>query len=147
LRFQHLGHRRFVGVQPDGAGVIERALLAQAIGVTARHQRSARRRTHGLRNVKVGEFRAFFRQPVEVGCANVWVSERRDVAVTQIIDEDQDDVRPDVWTLLRRTVSERTPQQQGKKTKFGFHGFSSEKPWVRIASGVLSAMDAMMPQG
>ena len=77
-----------VAVAPQHA-----ARQPRAPGVAAGEQAVARRRAQGRGRMRVGEPQSLARQAIEVRCGNAAGGiERADVAVAQIVSQDQDDV-------------------------------------------------------
>ena len=71
----------------------ECAVDADAIGITPCEKCGARGRAHGLRDVKVREFRAFAREPIDVRSGVTFRAKDSEVAIALVVREDDDDVR------------------------------------------------------
>ena len=80
--------------EPVRRGGDERARDADAIGVAAGEDRSARGGAHGLGRIEAREARTLAREPVEVGGREVAGSVAADVRPALVVGDDQHDIRP-----------------------------------------------------
>ena len=71
----------------------QRAMNADAVVVTSRHERCAGGGAHGLTHVEVRELDALLGHAVEIGSADLLLPVAAKIAVTEIIRQDENDVR------------------------------------------------------
>ncbi len=92
---QRLGDRH-LGLRQSASVIRENDLIAKpgANRITARQQSGARRRAEVRGGIKVGEQRALPHHPVEVRGAHALAPHRGDVAVTEVVAQNDDEVRP-----------------------------------------------------
>ena len=129
--FEERGDGDFVRAEADAGARGNPVADAGTVGVAAGHETGAGRRADGEGRVAVGELDAVGGEAVEVGGLNRRVGEAREVAVAEVVAEEDDDV----GTRGRGggAEGERGEQQDGGELKeaAGLHGGSSSQ----IASG------------
>ena len=118
LRLEQLRQRLFIGIQAVVVSRKQHAANSHALGDAAGHERGARRRTH-RGDVARGELCAFASHLVDVRSGDVFRAEAAEVAVAEVIREDDDDVG-----FLRGAYDARPgSQHQG-------HGERQEPVWM-----------------
>src|SRR5688572_3564312 len=115
--FEHLRQQPFIGMQSIAAGVVESALQADAVRITAREQRCARRRADRLRNIEAGEARPFRRHPVEMRRLEPARALAAHVRIPHVIRDDENDIRQALGGVERGQRS----QQQRSEGEEVFH--------------------------
>ena len=93
LLLEQAGDSVLLGAEPGRAGREDDVGHGDALGITAGHYLRPRRRTDG-RGVEAGEFHSLRGHPVKVRSTVHFRAERSDIAVTHIVNEDDDEVRP-----------------------------------------------------
>ena len=88
-----LGQRHFVGMQTDLTSGEENAGYRYACVVATSHQASTRHRADWCR-VEAGELHSFGSELVELWRLHLFRAEWSDVSVSQVVGEDEHDVRP-----------------------------------------------------
>ena len=120
-RAQVICDRRHVGIEVApriGRIGTDEAGHADAVRVTAAHQRGARRRTHSGIGAHAGEPHPFRRETIEVGRLHIRSGAiGRHVADAQIVGENDDDVGPDLRS--RRAAREKSDGDSGKNQAGG----------------------------
>ena len=91
--FEHFRERGLAGREAAGVLRPQRPRDADAVRVAAREDRRPARAAHGLRDVEVGEAHPLTRQAVEVRRADRLRPVTAEVAVTQVVGDDQHHVR------------------------------------------------------
>ena len=93
LLLHHLRERQLALVEAELEPRLHRPLDADAIGITTGQERRARRRADRLRDVEIREAHALAREPVEVRRRETLRPIDADIGVTEVIGQDEDDVR------------------------------------------------------
>jgi len=73
--------------------MVEGALHADTVRVASGQERRAARRADGLRDIEVRETGPLGGEAVELGCPDVFGSEAAEIAITEVVDQNQDDIR------------------------------------------------------
>ena len=107
--FEQAGDGAVLGFQPD-LGIAADGGVA---GVLAGHEHAARRRADGGAGVELREAQALRRQPVDVRCGDLLLPVAPEVAVAEIVGEDEDDVGP------RIRGGQRAHHEQGQQAETG----------------------------
>src|SRR5271166_4481728 len=91
---QEFGHGHLAQRQPVEPARLQRIDDAGAMRITAGHQRGSRRRTNGRSRVVLGETDSLAHEMIERRRSRRAVVEASEVAITHVVGENQDDVRP-----------------------------------------------------
>ena len=94
---QRTSGRREADIEASGrrGGVcLERTLEPQALLVAARDQRRPRGRAHRRVRVELCQPDAFAREPIEIGCLDVRRAVAAQIAIPEVVGDDEHDVRP-----------------------------------------------------
>lgn len=90
---QHPGQRDFAGAQVDLGALGDPSVHAVPIGGSPREDCGARGAAHSACSVALGEFYAFFGKRIEMGRLNSVVPKAAQIAVTQVVREEDHQVR------------------------------------------------------
>ena len=123
---QHAGHGH-VARRQRLCRVVARAGIAAHAGVThvpAGHEHAARRRADSRPGVELREADPLGRQPIEVRRLDDPLPVRTEIAVAEVVGQDEDDVRP------RRGLRGRTCGGQRSQARPQQGRFHVRRPWV-----------------
>lgn len=76
-------------------------------GMLAGHQRAARRRAYGIAGIMAGEAYAFGGHAVQARRLDLLLAETAQIAVSQIVGQDEDNVWLAFWIGGKKTASQR----------------------------------------
>src|SRR5262245_30647559 len=106
------GDSDFAGAKVHGRAVGDPVADADAGRCAAGHERGARWRTVGVAGIAAGEAESFSREAVEIWGLDVAAAVAGEVAVAEVVVEDEDDVGAR-WRLLSGAVVECGEQNRG----------------------------------